>query len=463
MYCSYRRAAFSPARTLSTLVMAWCSLHLSLTWAEPQPPVPQAVAPAASTAAAAQHVSPLTLDDALLSAESRSGEVAAKASAAAAARAMSEVASRLPDPSVRLDLDNLPVNGADAWSATADFMTMRRIGLAQEFTGAAKRRAAAGRYEREGEQRLAERDAMVAVVRRETALAWLERHFAEQILLALDEQLGSARAGITAVEGSYRAGRSSQSDVIAAHAALVELEDRRDAQIQRVGRARIALMRWIGDAGAGPLAAPPTMATVPVTEDTLTHDLAVHPEVVALQRQHEAALADAELARANRRADWTVELSYTQRGPAYSNMISLGVEIPLQWDRRRRQDQELAARLALANEVQAQRDVATRDHEAQARTLLSDWRALSARAERIRTVLLPLTRERLRASVAAFAGGKGSLPDLTAARQAELETRLRGLELEAEAAQLWARLRLLLPREARHRATPPNATGRALP
>jgi len=82
MYCSYRRAAFSPARTLSTLVMAWCSLHLSLTCAERQPPLPQAVAPAASTAAAAQHVSSLTLDDALLSAESRSGEVAAKASAA---------------------------------------------------------------------------------------------------------------------------------------------------------------------------------------------------------------------------------------------------------------------------------------------------------------------------------------------------------------------------------------------
>ena len=32
---------------------------------------------------------------------------------------------------------------------------------------------------------------------------------------------------------------------------------------------------------------------------------------------------------------------YSQRGPAYSNMVSLNVSLPLPWDRKNRQDREL--------------------------------------------------------------------------------------------------------------------------
>ena len=37
---------------------------------------------------------------------------------------------------------------------------------------------------------------------------------------------------------------------------------------------------------------------------------------------------------------------FSQRGSAYSNMVSLNVSVPLQWDQKNRQDRELAARLA---------------------------------------------------------------------------------------------------------------------
>ena len=64
-----------------------------------------------------------------------------------------------------------------------------------------------------------------------------------------------------------------------------------------------------------------------------------------LARKEDVAAADVRIAQAGKEADWSVALMYSQRGPAYSNMISLNVSVPLQWDRANRQDREVAAKL----------------------------------------------------------------------------------------------------------------------
>lgn len=403
---------------------------------------------------------PLSLEAAQHAAVTRSREIPGKESAARAAREQAVAAGRLPDPMLQLGIDNLPIEGADRFSLNRDFMTMRRIGLAQAFTRQAKRRAGTARYEQEAGLRLAERDAAIAGIRRQSAMAWLERHFAERLLNAMDEQLSAARTEIKAAEGAYRAGRGTQAEVIAAHVTLAELEDRRGQQELRVARARIALARWVGDVAQDSLAPPPSLDTLPVDAESLPHALARHPEIVALQRRHDTALAEAEVARADRAADWTAELSYAQRGPEFSNMISFGLSIPLQWDQKRRQDRELAARLALADEALALREETEREHAAQTQAMLAEWRSLHARISRYRDGLIPLATEATRARLAAYAGGKGSLTDLTSSRRAELDARLRALELEAEAAQLWAQLATLVPREgpadSSHTATTPR-------
>ena len=66
------------------------------------------------------------------------------------------------------------------------------------------------------------------------------------------------------------------------------------------------------------------------------------------QRQ-EVAAAEARIAQANKKSDWTVELAYQQRGSSYSNMISIGVSIPWQWDQKNRQDRDVASKLALVS------------------------------------------------------------------------------------------------------------------
>ena len=93
----------------------------------------------------------LNFDDALQLAEARSRQLPAQRAAAAAARDMAIAAGQRPDPVLRASVDNLPVNGPDRFSATADFMTMRSIGLTQEWTRSDKLQARAARYEREAD------------------------------------------------------------------------------------------------------------------------------------------------------------------------------------------------------------------------------------------------------------------------------------------------------------------------
>ncbi len=120
-------------------------------------------------------VQPLSLDEALRAAETRSHALAAQDAAASAAGEMAVAARQLPDPVLRLAVENLPVDGADRYSFTDDFMTMRSIGVMQTMTGADKRRARATRFEREGEVAQTAHALELTNLRRDTALAWLDR------------------------------------------------------------------------------------------------------------------------------------------------------------------------------------------------------------------------------------------------------------------------------------------------
>jgi outer membrane protein TolC len=158
--------------------------------------------------------------------------------------------------------------------------------------------------------------------------------------------------------------------------------------------------------------------------------------------------AEAALARANKRSDWTWEVAYQQRGPEFSNMVSVGVAIPLQWDQKNRQDRELAAKLATAEKARAQRDEALRQHVAEVQSMLNEWENGRERLGRYQRELMPLARDRTQAVVSAYRGGKGDLMAVLAARRNEIDVRTQSLQLQMDTARVWAQLRYLYPDEA---------------
>jgi outer membrane protein TolC len=391
----------------------------------------------------------LTLSEAQRLAAERSRQLAAQDSAVTASRDMAAAAGQLPDPTLKFGIDNLPVTGPDAYSLTSDFMTMRRIGLMQEFTRGEKRQLRAERLELEADRSLAEKSATLAMIQRDTALAWLDRYYAEAMAAAVAEQIKAARLEIEAADNAYRSGRGSQAEIFAARSAVAALEDRSSEIGRRIRTARTALARWVGDAADASLAGKPDIDAIRLDPRTLATELAHHPQISSLAKQAEIASTEAKLAQASKKADWSLEVTYSQRGSAYSNMVSVGVAVPLQWDQKNRQDRELAAKLAMAEQAQAQREEALRAHVGEVRAQIQEWENGRERRARYQRELVPLARERTQAVLAAYRGGRGSLNDVLAARRNEIEVRMQALQLEMETARLWAQLNFLLPNEVK--------------
>lgn len=391
---------------------------------------------------------PLTLHEAQQRAVERSRLLVAKDYAAMASREMAVAAGQLPDPVLRIGVDNLPIEGPDRFSLTRDFMTQRRVGLMQDLTRADKRRLRAERFEREAEKSSAEKTATTATIQRDTALAWLDRYYSEAMAAVVAEQTGQAKLEIQAADAAYRAGRGNQADIFNARSSLVMLDDRTSEIGRRVSNAKVALARWIGDAAQLSLGGKPAIDVIRLDAVTLETDLAHHPEIAVLSKQEELAVTEAKLARANKKADWSVELAFMQRGSAYSNMVSVGVSVPLQWNQKNRQDRELSSRLAQVEQAKAEREDTLRAHVAEVRAMINEWQNSRERHARYEQELVPLANSRTMASLAAYRGGKATLTEVLASRRNEIDVRLQALQLEADTARLWAQLNFLFPRDS---------------
>lgn len=388
---------------------------------------------------------PLTLTHAQQLATNRSHQLVADDAAMQAARDMAVAASQNPDPVLRLGIENLPISGQEGFTIGRDFMTMRRVGVMQEFTRESKRNLRGERYEREADKTIAQKTETLATLRRDTALAWLDRYYAEAMANLLADQIKQIQLEINAADSAYRTGKGSQSDVFTIRSEKVEMEDRASTLNLKVRNAKTALARWVGEAAELPLADKPSTDEVPLHPHTLESQLASHPGVDVLSKQEALAATEAQLAEANKQADWSVEVAYSQRGSQYADMVSFGVSIPLQWDQKNRQDKELSAKLAIVNQAHAERDEMLRAHVAEIRTMLNEWENTRERQSRISQQLLPLTQQRTQATMSAYRGGKSTLNEVLGARRNELEIGLRALELDAEAARLWAQLSFMIP------------------
>jgi outer membrane protein TolC len=393
----------------------------------------------------AQSTVPLSLDEALRLAAERSSQLVAEEAAISAAREMLIAAGQAPDPVLVAGVSNLPINGPDEFSLTDDFMTMRSIGLRRELIRQDKREAHSARFAREAEAAAAGRTAALTNLQRSTAVAWFTRYYRERVRAVLASQRAEAALQIEAADLAYRTGRGPQSDVFATRAAVADIDDGIAEAERDIAVATTTLARWVGDAASRALSEPPVADDVSLDAADLDGTLAHHPEIALMLKQEEIALADAQIARTNKRSDWSVELMYSQRGPDFSDMVSVNVMKPLQWRERSRQDRELAAQLATAQRLRAEREEGTRAHVAEARGLLQSWQSNRERLGRYTALLLPLASERTAAATAAYRAGSGTLDAALEARMGEIRTSLDHLMLEMETAMLWAELNYLIP------------------
>ncbi|ODV09292.1 MAG: hypothetical protein ABT20_11420 [Rubrivivax sp. SCN 70-15] len=389
--------------------------------------------------------SPLTLAEAQQRATARAAAPAAAGQRAQAAREMAVAAAQRPDPVLGLALNNVPADGPDRFSTTRDFMTVRSVSLMQTFTREDKRQARADRYLRDAQAEQAERTLRVADVRREVSLAWFERRAAEQRLVLLQDQRAEATLQVDAAMAAQRGRRGSTTDVLAARDAVAQIEQALLAAEAAATAKRRDLSRWTGDPVDQPLADAPPLDRHALVDRPPATLLALHPGLAQLAAREAVADSAVAVARAEREPDWSAELMFSQRGSRYSNMVSIGVSLPLPWDRPQRQDRELAARLAQSEALRAERTELEREIVALVDGWADRWRAGLQQLALIDREREPLARQRVETALAAYRGGAAPLGTVLDARRAALALRMERIDVELDTARTWARLDTLLP------------------
>ena len=167
------------------------------------------------------------------------------------------------------------------------------------------------------------------------------------------------------------------------------------------------------------------------------------PELQVSRARERRASAAAVLAREERRADWSVDLRFQQRGPRFDNMVTLGFSLPLRWDLANRQERELSARLAQQRQAESDSVEVRRARDADLERWHQRWRIGLARLALNGEQMQPLAQDRVQAALAAYRAGSGSLQTVLEARQTALALQLERVQIELDVANDWLRLETL--------------------
>lgn len=379
----------------------------------------------------------LTFDQALLLALRESSELQAESARVEAARQAQGPADALPDPTLILGLDNVPVEGPDRYSLSSDFMTMQRIGVTQRFPNRSKLKARAdGASQRVG---LAEASAVKTrlAVLRQTARAWIARHTLEQQLRLIGELLEENHLFDQAVRARLASGQGKAIDSVAPRQEQATLRNRRDMLQAQQRQAEANLVRWLGQAGQQDLAG--SVPELAINSEQLLHQLHQHPELEVAERHARVATAVVDEARAAKKPDWALTLAYMNR-EEFSDMAMLQVNVDLPLFSGSRQGPRIASAEAERRALESQADALRREHEAMLQADLADFERLERVLARQREIFLPLAEEKVALARAAWRGGNSSLADLVQARSELLDARLTEIDLTGQRDQLAAAL-----------------------
>lgn len=371
----------------------------------------------------------LAFEEALRQAEANAPELkAAEARRAGAAEAV-RAADALPDPRAFAGIENLPVEGPDRFSPQRDFMTMRTIGVMQEFPNASKRRARVARAEAEIENEVAALALALANLRRDVAAAWLNRYYLERRRALLNSLRQENQTLRRTVEAQLRAGRKRPADMLLVRQDALALADRQDDLERDIALADATLRRWTGEADPQPLTGePPQFADNPDSWRAHFHH---HPELRRFKPATGRAQAELQEVEATRRPDWGVELAWQNRDDAFGDMMSLQVSADLPLFARSRQTPQIRAKQQQLASLEAEQEAMRREHQAALEADIAALTALRRQDERLEKEAIPLAREKVALELAAYRAGSGDLDAVLAARRELLEVQLRQLELQA--------------------------------
>ena len=399
----------------------------------------------------AQQRVPLTIAEAEdLATEHEPGQASLQ-SHAEALQDQAVVARELPDPMLRIGLNNFPI---ESGGFTTEGMTHALVGLRQIFPAGDTRALSAAKFGSLATQmgqnaELRSRDVLTAVRN-----AWLDSYYWEQAHQRLAESRPFFADLATITRSLYAVGRKSQQDVLRAELELSRLDDRLiEIERQRTA-ARAALGEWIGLDAARPVANKlPGWSQVPLLE-SMQGMLLEHPILRAEDAGIEAREAGVSLAEQRSKPAWALDVGYSYRegslpsGEPRSDFISVVVTVGLPFFSKNSVDSTLSAALHERSAAKSSREKMLRSLGSRLEGEYARWEDLGRRVDLYERRILDQARENAEASMLAYQSDKGDFADVMRAYVDDLNTRIDHIRLQVERAKSYAALANLggLPR-----------------
>jgi outer membrane protein TolC len=387
----------------------------------------------------------LTLQDALTFASGDQPMVAAYGREAQASEEAAVAARSLPDPQLSVGVQDFPVTGGTAFSPTRNDFTMYMIGIMREQVRRSKREAEAAQLKAEAVVNREQASAQQIHIRRDVMVAWLnavEASAKERLLLRV---IGDLKTGQKIMEAGVPTGASSPALALEAQAEVAlaqsQLADAKGGE----AHARAELARWIGGAAQRPLPdALPNLA-LPASMQGQMLD---HPHLRVALAEQAAAQRQVDVARTDRRPDFTWSLNYGFR-PSFGDFVSAQVSIPLQLNRKGLQNRKIAEAQDRADAAALRAEDVRRELEGEYQTAVADYRGADAQLDSLTATAIPSLEAAFKAAEARYQGGQGSLELPLNIVRRYVETNITLVEQEGKRARAAAEIIYLMGEDAR--------------
>ncbi len=391
--------------------------------------------------ASAQHDVPLTIAEAeQLALASEPGQQALHARAAALEE-QAVVASALPDPMLRVGLNNYPI---ESGGFTTEGMTNVGAVYRQAFPRGDTRSLNNRKFTRLAEAQMQEAEARGDDVLAATRIAWLDLYYWSKARELVRESRPFFDDLATITRSLYAVGRRNQQDVLRAELELSRLDDRLiDIERQQL-RARAQLREWIGEEADRRVADKlPRWDEAPPLEDLLAA-LREHPALQAADARIAAQDTSVEIAEQRSKPGWALDVGYSHRngslpsGDPRSDFVTVGVTVDLPFFSKKSVDSTLSAALQERSAARADKQRMQRSLESRLAAEYALWQELSRRLALYEERILVQAGDHAQASLLAYQNDRGNFADVMRGYIDALNTRIDYVRLNVEREQAYA-------------------------
>jgi outer membrane protein TolC len=336
-------------------------------------------------------------------------------SRAEAARRRVLQSSALPDPEFELGLKDLPVAHP---SLTRSDFTMEMLTGRQRLPGRGKRTAERAVAQADAEGAAAMREREEVEIAADTADAFFQLAEIDRSLALLEEGRRRLEDAAASATERYKVGKGSQSDVLQASLEKTSLDEQRSS-LRAERRAQAARFNVLQGLPVGepvpPIEPIAPDFTVPNTTELIRRASERSPALAAAMGEVHRAEQELELARLERRPDWTL-MGYYGHRERFEDLVGLSAAVTLPWAHRERLAERRAEKEAALAASRAGVEVIRSQFQEEIEVAFADLQKNLEQARLYRDSILPQADINYRAAREAYVVGK--IDFLTLARAA---------------------------------------------